>query len=176
MIKEVIETLREENAKANKQSIQLMQILVILSAILHLIYFFNPVGDPLLVLFPQDSTNHVDTIPLPRPFTLLSFILHVNLLLLLDPTSFRNILLRMGVELNGNTDFGLYTLSPTLVYSLALVAPAVCIFLRRSWSTICWWSITVVITYAVQMVLESMVRGHEHLSSLEAMRYSVPGA
>lgn len=170
----------------------MMQLLVLLSAILfvtivilpksrfiitiefvrHLIYFVNP----LLHLFPQDPLNNDDPIPLPRPFTLVSLVLHANLLLLLDPTSVRNILLRVGIRIDDHVDLRSYTLSPTLSYTLALVAPSICLFLRRSWWTIAWWSITIIITYAVQLVLDSISTGDERITSLEAMRYRAPGA
>ncbi|KAF9077744.1 hypothetical protein BDP27DRAFT_1413436 [Rhodocollybia butyracea] len=165
---EVLDTLRKDNINSNKQLIRLTQCLVTLSTILFLVYFVSPIRS-------QDSINS-EIIPLPRPFTLLSLILHANLLLLLDSNSIRNILLRFRIELNSNTDLGLYTLGPTLSYSLALVAPTVCIFLRRSWLTISWWSITAVVTYTVQTVLESIASGNERISSLEAMRYVAPGA
>ncbi|KIK52076.1 hypothetical protein GYMLUDRAFT_50148 [Collybiopsis luxurians FD-317 M1] len=173
----LIEDLRNENTKSNKQSIVMMQILCLLSSVLHLIYLVDPTDDPLLILFPQHSKSSMDdTIPLPHPFTLVSLALHVNLLLLLDSISIRNVLLRIGIGLDDNADFRLYTLSPTLSYTLAFVAPAVCLFLRRSWWTVAWWSITALITFAVHSVLESIASGNEHITSLEAMRYTAPGA
>ncbi|KAJ3983608.1 hypothetical protein F5890DRAFT_164162 [Lentinula detonsa] len=171
---EVIETLRKENAKSNKQSILMMKIVLLLSTILHIIYFINPTDDPLLILLPRANLD--ETIPLPRPFTFISLVLHVNLMLLLDSTSVRNFLVQAGVGLDDNIQLGNYTLSPTLAYALAFVAPAVCLFLRRSWLTIAWWSITVCVTYAVQLVLEAAAQGDEHIRSLEAMKYAAPGA
>ncbi|KAJ3747216.1 hypothetical protein DFH05DRAFT_783915 [Lentinula detonsa] len=147
---EVIETLRKENAKSNKQSISMMKIVLLLSTILHIIYFINPTDDPLLILLPRAN--------------------------LVDSTSVRNFLVQAGVGLDGNIQLGNYTLSPTLAYALAFVAPAVCLFLKRSWLTVAWWSITVCVTYAVQLVLEAAAQGDEHIRSLEAMKYAAPGA
>lgn len=95
-------------------------------------------------------------------------------MLLLDPTSIRNILLTIGLD--DNVDLRFYTLSPTLSYTLALVAPSICLFLARSWLTVAWWSITIVISYTVQLVLDSISTGNERITSLEAMRYTAPGA
>lgn len=97
-------------------------------------------------------------------------------MLLLDPTSIRKTLLTMGIGLDNNIDLRSYTLSPTLSYTLALVAPSICLFLRRSWITVAWWSITIVISYTVQLVFESISTGNERIASLEAMRYTAPGA
>ncbi|KAJ3996912.1 hypothetical protein F5050DRAFT_1504323 [Lentinula boryana] len=171
---EVIETLRKENAKSNKQSISMMKIVLLLSTILHIIYFINPADDPLLILIPRANLD--ETIPLPRPFTFISLVLHVNLILLLDSTSVRNVLVQAGIGLDDSIQLGNYTLSPTLAYALSFVAPAVCLFLRRSWLTVAWWSITVSVTYAVQLVLEAAAQGDEHIRSLEAMKYAAPGA
>jgi len=150
---ELLEALRHENTKSNQQGILMMQLLVL--------------------LYPS---NNDDPIPLPRPFTLVSLVLHANLVLLLDPTSVCNILLRVGIRIDDHVDLRSYTLSPTLSYTLALVAPSICLFLRRSWWTIAWWSITIIITYAVQLVLDSISTGDERITSLEAMRYRAPGA
>ncbi|KAJ3934866.1 MAG: hypothetical protein NXY57DRAFT_958681 [Lentinula lateritia] len=159
---EVIESLREETAKSNKRSTFMMRIVVLSSAFLHLIYFAN--------LDPTDGT-----IPLPRPFIFVSLALHANLMLLLDPTAVRDSLLLIGV-LNETIDLGKWTLSLTLAYSLAFVAPAVCLFLRHSWLSVACWSITPLITYAVQSVLEAAATGNEHIRSLEALKYTAPGA
>ncbi|KAJ3858889.1 hypothetical protein EV359DRAFT_87076 [Lentinula novae-zelandiae] len=159
---EVIESLREETAKSNKRSAFMMQIVVLSSAFLHLIYFAN--------LDPTD-----ETIPLPRPFIFVSLALHANLMLLLDPTAVRDSLLLIGVT-NETIDLGKWTLSLTLAYSLAFVAPAVCLFLRHSWLSVACWSITPLITYAVQSVLEAAATGNEHIRSLEALKYAAPGA
>ncbi|KAJ3976949.1 hypothetical protein EV361DRAFT_944838 [Lentinula raphanica] len=171
---EVIENLRKENAKSNEQSILMMKLIVLLSAFMHLIYFINPTDDPLLFLFPP--SNSAETIPLPRPFTCVSLALHANLLLLLDPSSIRKILLQLGFGIDDSTDLRNYTLSPTLAYTLAFVAPTVGLFLRRPWLTVAWWSITVLVTYAVQSVLEDTASGNEHIRSLEALKYRAPGA
>ncbi|KAJ4491432.1 hypothetical protein C8J55DRAFT_421425 [Lentinula edodes] len=159
---EVIESLREETAKSNKRSTFMMQIVVLSSAFLHLIYFVN--------LDPTD-----ETIPLPRPFVFVSLVLHANLMLLLDPIAVRNSFLSIGI-LNEIIDLGKWTLSVTLAYSLAFVAPAVCLFLRHSWLSVACWSITPLITYAVQSVLEAAATGNEHIRSLEALKYTAPGA
>ncbi|KAJ3920482.1 hypothetical protein F5877DRAFT_38027 [Lentinula edodes] len=166
---EVIESLREETAKSNKRSTFMMQIVVFSSAFLrthqysrHLIYFAN--------LDPTD-----ETIPLPRPFVFVSLVLHANLMLLLDPIAVRNSFLSIGI-LNETIDLGKWTLSLTLAYSLAFVAPAVCLFLRHSWLSVACWSITPLITYAVQSVLEAAATGNEHIRSLEALKYTAPGA
>ncbi|KAJ4482091.1 hypothetical protein J3R30DRAFT_3456389 [Lentinula aciculospora] len=171
---EVIENLRIENARFNKKSISMMEIVVLISAILHVVYFVDPTDDPLLILLPRENSN--ESIPLPRPFTFVSLVLHANLMLLLDSTRVRNVLLQVRIGIDDNNDLGNYTLPPTLAYTLAFVAPAVCLFLRRSWSTIAWWSITVLLTYTVQLVLEAAATGSEHIRSLEAMRYAAPGA
>jgi len=132
----------------------------------HLIYLFKSSKDsPIMVLIPALHPDPDPPIPLPTLFTLLSLYLHLNLALLLHPN-----------EVRARIDIEIRSLSYQLSYVLAAVAPALCIFLGRSWQTVTWWSLTGTIVFVTHTVQESINRGNESISELEAMRYVAPGA
>jgi hypothetical protein len=98
--------------------------------------------------------------------------IHLNLLLLFDPTHVHFLLRRM--QLGDNTEIN--PLSYNLSYMLSLVAPTLCFFLWKPWLTITWWSLTPAVIYAVQTVQQAITQGNESIAALEAMRYTAPGA
>ncbi|ESK87160.1 hypothetical protein Moror_11853 [Moniliophthora roreri MCA 2997] len=170
---EVIQRLREENNKSSAQYSLAIQCIVCLSTLVHLIYLFNPTAEPLSALIPNQPSLGIDPqIPLPRPFTVISLALHLNAILLFDPTHVHFLLRRM--QLGDNIE--IHPLPYNLSYILSLVAPAVCFFLRKPWLTIGWWSITPAVIYAVQAVQEAITQGNENITALEAMKYTAPGA
>ncbi|KAK7469276.1 hypothetical protein VKT23_003760 [Stygiomarasmius scandens] len=169
---ELIQRLREENAKLNRYYRLAIQIVVSVSAFLHLVYFFNPTEEPLL-LFPSPTRSQTPSKPLPRPFTLLSLVVHFNLLLLVNSGAITTSLLQIRL---GDLHLDLHPFSYSICYALALVAPTVCLFFGRSSLTTIWWSITLGVVFAVQSVQESIVSGNESISALEALKYNAPGA
>ncbi|THV00817.1 hypothetical protein K435DRAFT_854344 [Dendrothele bispora CBS 962.96] len=171
---ELVQRLREENAKLNRRFLLVTQAIVSLSALLHLIYLFSPTEEPLLLFFPSPAGTQTPSKPLPRPFTLLSLAVHVNMLFLVNSgTTTATSLLQLRF---GDLQFGLHPLSYSTSYALALVAPTVCLFLGRSWLTMIWWSITLGIVFAVQSVQDSITSGNESISALDALKYNAPGA
>lgn len=96
--------------------------------------------------------------------------LHLNLALLLNPSLVEAYLRPLGIVIE------LYPLPYRLSYALAAVAPTICVYLGRSWLTLVWWSLTGALIYTIQTTQESISRGKESISALEAMKYAAPGA
>ncbi|KAJ7600637.1 hypothetical protein C8J56DRAFT_910877 [Mycena floridula] len=165
---ELIQRLRSENASYDQQYKLFLQAIVIISGLFQLVYFFNPSPEtPLHALFPDDSE---ETIPVPRVFTVICIMLHLNLSILLRPSELRQFLDRLEVDVD------LHPISYSLSYALAAVAPTLCLFVGHSWPTVAWWSLTGGVIFTVQTAQTAIDSGNESISSLEAMKYVAPSA
>lgn len=93
-------------------------------------------------------------------------LLHLNMALLLRPST----------VITYFPDMDINPIPYSLCYALAAVAPTLCVFLGKRWQTIAWWCFTSAVIFIVQTVQQSIVRGNESISELEAMKYTSPGA
>ncbi|KAF5369320.1 hypothetical protein D9758_002742 [Tetrapyrgos nigripes] len=170
---ELIQRLKKQNETLNTQYQLAMQVIIALSAFIHLVYLFNPTEEPLLFFFPSSLHTQTGSKPLPRPFTLLSLIVHCNLFLRVHLGAIHNSGLQMRI---GDFHLNLHPLPYSISYALALVAPTVCLFFGRSWLTAAWWSVTLGIVFTAQTMQDAIISGNEGISALEKLRYTAPGA
>lgn len=134
----------------------------------HLSYLFSGAAEtPLQVLFPDAEQG---VIPLPKVFTVIALGLHINLSFRIHPARLRNAFQRLGADVH------VQPLSYQLSYAIAAVAPTLCLFIGRPWTTIIWWSIAAFVTFVVQTVQDSIDQGNEGIATLESMKYIAPGA
>jgi hypothetical protein len=132
----------------------------------HFLYLLSPTpGTPLQGLIPG-STPSEASIPLPRIFALLALFLHLNLSFHLYPSKFRQLA-------------GLPQLNPIpykISYYIASISPILSLLLWMSWTTIMWWSLTLVVIVAIHSVQTSMEEGNESLGTLAELKYTSFGA
>lgn len=124
--------------------------------------------NPLQALFPEQLPNEDTSIPLTTFFTLLSLVLHLDLVRSIYPTEH-------GMQLQLSS-MEIPPLSYRFSYPLAAVAPTLAVCLRRPWPTLAWWFLTIVILFVTQTVHQSTIQGTEMISELETRKYTAPGA
>lgn len=115
-------------------------------SISHTLFLLDPSRIDTLVL------DAGQPLPIPRVFLTLSLLLHANLLYQPAKLSYQS------------------------SYALACVAPTLCLFLGKSWKHVAWWSFTPVVMSITQMILDTVIQGQQYLESLEALKYTAPGA
>ncbi|KAK1231328.1 hypothetical protein PQX77_005558 [Marasmius sp. AFHP31] len=181
---ELIQKLRDENNQSNKWYEFGAVGILSLSGLLHLIYLINPSNDPLSFTKSNGDSRTDPGVPLPRLFTLLNLFLHLNLFLLLNPRSLPFLVPLQQTRLHFLTHqhashfpFPLsLPLSFVHTYTLALVVPAICVFIRTTYTTIFWWCETAVVGFVIQAVQEAILKGDEGIEGLVGMKYHAPGA
>ncbi|RDB17986.1 hypothetical protein Hypma_000746 [Hypsizygus marmoreus] len=161
----LIQSLKETNITSNKRYLFALRAILVLSLFLQILSFYE---NPLLVMVPLATPGPNHSLPLPKMFTLLSIVLHTNLVVFVFLDDIRN---RFQLS---DADF--HPLSFQLSYVLAAVAPTLSLFLRRPWQSTIWWTLTELVVFTVQTVMELINEGNESISELEAMRYVAPGA
>ena len=115
---------------------------------------------------------------------MINLFLHINLFLLLNPRSLPFLVPLQHKRLHFLTHqhashfpFPLsLPLSFTHTYTLALVVPAICLFLHTTYTTTFWWCETALVGYVVQAVQEAVLKGDEGIEGLVGMKYRAPGA
>ncbi|KJA21248.1 hypothetical protein HYPSUDRAFT_141085 [Hypholoma sublateritium FD-334 SS-4] len=158
----LIEGLRKDNEVVNRRYAAALKAILSLSCILQISAFNR---NPLLVNYT--NTEKDPSIPLPAVFTLLSLFIHLNLALF-----FYSDAIRIGLQLSES----LTPLSYQLLYSLSAVAPTLSLFLRKPWQTTAWWSITLVVIFVVQAVMDAIQQSIQGIADLDNMKYVAPGA
>jgi hypothetical protein len=63
-----------------------------------------------------------------------------------------------------------------VLYSVAVVGPALALFLGKPWQTTAWWCLNPAIVFISQTVLDAVDAGNHSVAQLEAMMYQAPGA
>lgn len=104
-----------------------------------------------------------------RLFALLQILIHVNLMILLTPT-FDSPLHRLVKE----TAF--LPLPVPWALGIAVSAPVFSLSGGKSWQQTGWWSVTVIITSLVWVMLRSIDENKEGLENLEKLKYDAKGA
>ncbi|KIP06203.1 hypothetical protein PHLGIDRAFT_128414 [Phlebiopsis gigantea 11061_1 CR5-6] len=169
---EVIQNLKDKSEHHNTQYIILFQIVIGLSALLHVVFFFSPSKQsPLAAIFPTSGSESTPRkLPLTTYFTITHMLLHVDLSLHLLPPSNRVRSFIAGTT--SNTIPGSYA----LLFSLLSVAPLVALFMRLSWVDIAWWSTALLLTWFIHGGQRWMRDEEEALQKLETLRYDAKGA
>ena len=126
--------------------------------------------NPLLAIIPSTGQEPTTPIPFRTAFTLLSLLLHVNLISLAFSDQ-----LKTGLRLHVAGIRG-WPLSYKLSYALGTAAPAISVYSRRTWQSSVWWSLTLVVIFTVQNMTTSIAQGSESIFELEAMKYLARGA
>lgn len=127
----------------------------------------SPHQNPLFSIFPAELVETVPSIPYPVMATLLSLTIHINLA----------VLALLG-DLQTRIQFGDLDFHPVpyqLLYIISAVAPTLSLFLRRSWQSTAWWSLTIAMVFIVHTLTGSIERGNESIAELETMKYVAPG-
>lgn len=127
----------------------------------------SPHENPLFAIFPADLMEET-SIPYPVIATLLSLAIHVNLAVLTFSGDSQT-RVRLG-------DLDVHPVPYQLLYIISAVAPTLSLFLRRSWQSTAWWSLTAAVVFTVHTVAGSIDRGNERIAELETMKYVAPGA
>ncbi|KAF8895492.1 hypothetical protein BD779DRAFT_733146 [Infundibulicybe gibba] len=160
---ELVQTLRESNLASNRQYLMLLDIILLLSVILHSVSLLSPPNhNPLLSIFPKTSREN-PSVPFPSLFILLALFLHINLGIHIHPQI-------PALRLD------LHPISFPLTYALAAVAPTLALFLQCPWQTTLWWCFTSILGVIVQIILHSIAQSNESISELDAMKYLAFGA
>lgn len=128
----------------------------------------SPHENPLLAIFPANLPEEIPSIPYPVIATLLSLTIHINLAALAFSGDSQT-RVRFG-------DFDVHPIPYQLLYVISAVAPTLSLFLRRSWQSTAWWSLTAAVVFTVHTVTGSIDRGNESIAELETMKYVAPGA
>ncbi|KAH6912608.1 hypothetical protein BKA70DRAFT_1422182 [Coprinopsis sp. MPI-PUGE-AT-0042] len=162
---QVVEDLRSRNDSSNAQYRLWLQGLLAISALLQLIYLFNPSKDsPLLTLFPPSGPAS-SPVPLSTLLTLISLVSHGSLVML----SRQQTHLLAQLRLPDGIPF-------SVLYSISAVGPTLALVLGKPWQTTVWWCFTAAIIFVSQTVLEAIDAGDHSVAELEAIMYRAPGA
>ncbi|KAJ7134661.1 hypothetical protein C8R44DRAFT_870267 [Mycena epipterygia] len=155
---ELVADLRERNAQTTAHALLVLDVVLVFSALLQLVYLLkDSKASPLLALFPvRDAPDPDPPIPYPGIFTLLALALHANLALHLHPHIYA-------------------PLSYSLVYALAAVAPTLSLFLGRSWQATVWAAFPALVVALTHSVHSTLQEGDVALTELESLKYRAPG-
>ncbi|TFK64643.1 hypothetical protein BDN72DRAFT_846410 [Pluteus cervinus] len=163
----IIESLRKENVESNQQYLLFAYVLLGLSTFLQVISFFgSSERNPILNVFPTNQTGGI-SIPLSRVFTLVSLIIHFDLLRSIYPDE------------QGSTtllDVSVPTTPIYISYCITTIPTILSLSLSCPWQTTTWWSVPIVMTFLTHFVKESIRQGRSLLSELESKKYVAPGA
>jgi hypothetical protein len=123
--------------------------------------------NPVFAIFPAIPRTSATAVPFSPAFTLLSLIVHFNILILLHPGFVRSCL-----RLQSNPG----PLSYNVLYVLSALGPMISLIFRLPWQTTAWWSSTAIIVFVVQSAMDAAESSSRGISKLESMRYVAPGA
>ncbi|KAJ6613296.1 hypothetical protein B0H10DRAFT_2222340 [Mycena sp. CBHHK59/15] len=159
---ELIDSLRESNTRSTAQTLLVLDVVLLFSCALHIVYLLKHSKDsPLLAVFPPAATAAPDPdppLPWPAAFTLLALALHANIVLHLHPIP------RAPTPL-----------SYPLAYALAAVAPTLTVFLSRSWQATAWAALPAAVLAVAHTVHASIAAADKTLAELESLKYRAPG-
>ncbi|KAJ7505277.1 hypothetical protein B0H11DRAFT_1904663 [Mycena galericulata] len=150
---ELIANLRVRNAQTTARTLFVLDVVLVFSALLQVVYLLNSLSP--VSLRPPDPDP---PIPWPVAFALLALALHVNLALRLHPSPDRP-----------------PPLSYAFAYSLAGVAPTLSLFLARSWQATLWAAVPALVVALTHSVHSTLQEGDEALAELETLKYRAPG-
>ncbi|KAG1715730.1 hypothetical protein ID866_1446 [Astraeus odoratus] len=157
---------QQRNATSNKQNRIALQAMLCLSGLLHIIYLFSDRRSPLFAIFPSSSHDQASNVPLAFSgiFSYIAILVHVNLGLIIHP--YHITVARWTVHAIGFAE--------TLAWSA--IGPCVSIFLRKTWQTTLWWSISAVMTVIVYAAHGWIQKVDEDVTELEKLQYQAAGA
>ncbi|KAH7885215.1 hypothetical protein F5I97DRAFT_1928623 [Phlebopus sp. FC_14] len=163
---EVVEEFRQQNVASHQQYRNYLQIMLGLSCLLHVIYWFSERESPLFTFFPPSPLQHDANSPLDISGILayVAILIHVNLCLLVHP---RNIVVA------GHPIRAIGFLE-TFAWSAA--APIISIYWQKAWQTTAWWCTSGFLTAVVYVIHGWIERADEEVRELEKLRYRAAGA
>ncbi|RPD62382.1 hypothetical protein L226DRAFT_611039 [Lentinus tigrinus ALCF2SS1-7] len=170
---EVIEDFRKQNDDSNAVYFMGLQVVLVLSAILQLVYLFNSKKiSPLAVLFP-DSTS--EPLPLANGLAILQILIHINLSLNILPPNHSYRRLLPSTTFPGALTVPL-PLSHPVAIALPAIAPLLALALSRGRADVLWWAEAGVMTVVVALVKKWVADGEKDIMKLERLRYMARGA
>ncbi|KZT73715.1 hypothetical protein DAEQUDRAFT_807930 [Daedalea quercina L-15889] len=173
---ELIESLRSQSDTATMQYMLLGQVVLALSALLHLIYILK--GDkisPLYAILPSHPPPFA-IIPFANFFAMLNIALHANLSLLLLPfyNPIRQSLSSLPPPLEA-CSLPLPILHP-LIAGLTVLTPTLALLRQCSWPDVAWWCATLAMSWFVYSLRSWTDQSAEEIRELERLRYDARGA
>ncbi|KAF9221562.1 hypothetical protein BS17DRAFT_784948 [Gyrodon lividus] len=163
---ELVERIKEQNVTSNSQNRVALQVMLGLSCILHVIYWFSDRKSPLFAIFPPSPEAGEANAPLDISGVLayLTILIHVNLSLIIYPRSV--VIARRTIRAIGFLE--------TFVWSA--VAPLISMYLGKVWQTTVWWCTSGFLTCIIYAVHGWTRKADEDVSKLEKLRYRAAGA
>ncbi|KIJ05156.1 hypothetical protein PAXINDRAFT_103891 [Paxillus involutus ATCC 200175] len=163
---EMVERIKQRNLTSNTQNRVALQVMLGLSCILHVIYWFSDRTSPLFAIFPPSlQTGEANTpLDISGVLTYLTVLIHVNLSLIVHPQS---------VVIAGRTIRAIGFLE---TFAWSTVAPLISIYLGKAWQTTVWWCASGLLTYVTYVAHGWIRKADEDILKLDRLRYRAAGA
>ncbi|KAF9241114.1 hypothetical protein BU15DRAFT_73593 [Melanogaster broomeanus] len=164
---EVVERLKEQNATSDKQNRVALQVMLGLSCILHVMYWFSDRRSPLFAIFPPSPTAGEEAnapLDISGVLSYVTILVHVNLSLIIYPRSI--IIAGRAIRAIGFLE--------SLVWSA--IPPLISIYAGKAWQTTVWWCTAGVLTSIVYVGHGWLRKADEEVLKLEKLTYRAAGA
>jgi len=175
---ELIESLKSQSFAAASQYMLLGQVVLALSALLHIIYVlkWDKLSPLYAILLARWHPAPSALIPFPDLFATLNIFLHANLSLLLLPPygSIRRSLSSLPPPLEAYS-LPLPVLHP-LIAGLSVLTPALALLRQCSWPDVAWWCTPPAMSWFVYSLRSWTDQNVEEIRELERLRYDARGA
>lgn len=163
---QLVEEIKVHNAASNEHNRKALQVVLALSAVLHLIYWFSDRRSPLFAIFPPSSHDQASNAPVPFSgiLTYIAILTHVNLSLLVHP---RHVVI---------AGWAVRPIGFAETFAWSAICPIVTVYTGKAWQTTAWWCISAVMTCAIYVVHGWIQKADKDVTELENLQYRAPGA